>query len=343
MDLLKDLIARIQEDDVPGVSAELAFRLLFALFPFLIFLAALSSYVAGWLGIQNPTQDIITEVGDTLPADAASILETQLQGIFDNRNPGLLSVTAILAIWSASSGTKTVMKALNRAYDVEEERPFLRKQAVGLLLTVVGGLAFLVGALVLVLGQVVGENVAGAVGLGDVWATVVSWLRLPVVLLLMILATAFVYWSAPAAKLPWRWFSWGAALFVVVWLVATVGFAFYVANFANYAGTYGSLGGIIILMTWLYLTSLVLILGAEFNVALERRRSERVPEGVKSDQEAARDRARADRPNVRTRPQPEEVQVERRMPPQRREGALGAVSTALGALVAGVVLARLWR
>ncbi|MCK9485613.1 MAG: YihY/virulence factor BrkB family protein [Dehalococcoidia bacterium] len=333
MEFLKDLIARVQDDDVPGVAAELAFRFMFALFPFLIFLAALSSYVAGWLGIENPTQEILAEVGAALPEDAASILESQLLTIFDTQRPGLLTVTAVLALWSASSGTKTVMKALNRAYDVEEERPFLRKQAVGLLLTLVGGVAFLVGAVVLVVGQAAGHDIASAVGLGETFSQVATWLRIPVVLLLILVATAFVYWSAPAADLTWRWFSWGAAIFVVSWLVATIGFAFYVANFANYQGTYGSLGGIIILMTWLYITALVLILGAEVNVALERRvLGAAVPEGVQ-------DSARASR-----RSSPEEVQVERRMPrPAARQGVSGALSSALGALVAGVVLVRLWR
>src|SRR5690606_17282190 len=112
----------------------------------------------------------------------------QLQAIFDTQRPGLLSVTAVLALWSASSGTKTVMKALNRAYDVEESRPFIRKQAVGPLLTLVGGLAFLAAAVVLVVGQVVGQDVASAVGLGDAWSVAATWLRIPVVLLLMVLA-----------------------------------------------------------------------------------------------------------------------------------------------------------
>ncbi len=335
---------------MPGVSAELAFRFLFALFPFLIFLAALSSYAAQWLGIQNPTQDILNEVGETLPNDAAGILESQLRGIFQNQNPGLLSVTAILALWSASSGTKTVMKALNRAYDVEEARPFLKKQAMGLLLTLVGGLAFLAAAIVLVVGQVVGQDIAANLGVGDQWATVVSWARLPVVLLLMVAATAFVYWSAPAASLPWRWFSWGAALFVVTWLIATLGFGFYVANFGAYENTYGSLGGVIILMTWLYITSFVLLLGAEFNVALERHAIGReAPEGMRQTDEGraqGREAGTGGQSSQRTRRQPgvpEEVQVERRQPREVGRPAVGGLSRALGALVAGVVLVRLWR
>lgn len=303
MDVARALIRRIQEDDVPGVAAELAFRFMFALFPFLIFLAALSSYVAGWLGIEDPTREILAEVGSALPEDAASILESQLQTIFGSQQPGLLTVTAVLALWSASSGTKTVMKALNRAYDVQEERPFLRKQVVGLLLTLVGGLAFLAGAIVLVVGQAVGQDVADAVGLGETWVVVATWIRIPVVLLLIMAATAFVYWSAPATDLTWRWFSWGAALFVVVWLVATIGFAFYVANFANYQGTYGSIGGIIILMTWLYITALVLIMGAEFNAVLERRLEDSLlPEGTRSEPSTS--------PVARLQPYPEEPKQE---------------------------------
>ena len=274
MDIAKAIYAKIQHDDALGAAAELAFRFMFALFPLLIFLAALSSYVAAWLGIDNPTQDIIREAGDRLPDDAASLLETQLSGIFDNRNPGLLTVTALTALWAASSGTKAVMKNINVVYEVEETRPFVKKQAVGVGLTIVGGLVFLGGTIILMVGPVVGDEIAQTVGLGDTWGTFVNLARIPIVLLLLAVAVALVYWSAPNAEIPLRWFSPGAAVFVILWLAATLAFGFYVANFANYNATYGSLGGVIILMTWLYLTSFLLLLGAELNVLAARRATE---------------------------------------------------------------------
>src|SRR5690606_32152472 len=103
--------------------------------------------------IENPTQQILNEASAHLPSDVASLLETQLNGIFGSQNPGLITITAVTALWAASSGTKTVMKALNRVHEVEEGRSFIRKQAVGVGLTILGGLAFLAGAIVLVVGQ----------------------------------------------------------------------------------------------------------------------------------------------------------------------------------------------
>lgn len=269
----KTLVAKIQKDDAMGLAAELAFRLMFALFPLLIFLAALSSYAARWLGIDNPTEEILNEASAHLPADVASLLETQLNGIFGAQNPGLLTVTAVTAVWAASSGTKTVMKALNKVHEVQESRPFLRKQALGVGLTVLGGLAFLAGALVLVVGQAAGEQIADAVGLGEAWSVAVTLLRIPVVIVLIAMAVALVYWSAPNTDLPLQWVSPGAALFVVMWLLGTIAFGFYVANFGSYNATYGSLGAVIVLMTWLYYSSLLLIVGAEVN-ELRRRSAE---------------------------------------------------------------------
>jgi len=271
-DLGKEVFAKVQEDDAMGAASELAFRFMFALFPLVIFLAALSSYVARWLGIDNPTQGILDEAGSQLPADVTSLLREQLTGIFETQNPGLLTVTALTAIWSASSGTKTVMKILNRVYEVEEHRSFIRKQLVGVGLTLVGGAAFLAGAIVLVVGQAAGGAIAGAIGLEGVWSWAVMVGRFPLVLVLIGVAVSLVYWSAPNTNLPVRWVSWGAGLFVLMWVVATVGFGIYVSNFGSYNATYGSLGAVVILMTWLYFSSLLLILGAEVNVVIQRAR-----------------------------------------------------------------------
>ncbi|MGE3962284.1 MAG: YihY/virulence factor BrkB family protein [Dehalococcoidia bacterium] len=286
MDTAKDwgkaFYRKFNRDDAMGSAAEMAFRFMFALFPLLVFLAALSAYLARWLGIENPTEEILQQAGDRLPSDVQGVLEPQLREIFGNRNPGLITVTALTAIWAASSGTKTVMKTLNQVYEVDETRPFLRKQAVGVGLTIVGGLTFLAGAIVLVVGQALGEQIAEAVGLESAWAMAVTYGRIPVVLVLIAVAVGLVYWSAPNAGLPFRLVSWGAALFVVAWLGATIAFGYYVANFASYNATYGSLGAVIILMTWLYLSSLLLIVGAEVNYLMERGDTRGAEESVEA-------------------------------------------------------------
>ena len=270
----KQVVRKVQDDDAMGGAAELAFRFMFALFPLLIFLAALSSYVARWLGIDNPTQEILNEAGSQLPSDVSSLLEAQLTEIFESQNAGLLTVTAVTAVWAASSGTKTVMKVLNRVNEVEEQRSFLRKQLVGVGLTVVGGLTFLAGVVVLVVGQAAGDGIASALGLEGAWSLVVMLGRIPLVLVLIGVAVSLVYWSAPATKQPFQWVSRGAVIFVVAWILATVGFGFYVANFGSYNATYGSLGAVVILMTWMYFSSLLLIVGAEVNIVIAKVRAE---------------------------------------------------------------------
>jgi len=153
---LKQAVKEVGADDVAGLSAELAYRFFLAIFPFFIFLAALGGIVAGALNIQNPAERLVKLIGDQLPSDAASVLETQLRGVIETQNPGLLSFGIIAAIWAASSGFKAVMKAMNRAYDVEETRSFVMKNLVGVGLTVLTG-GFAVGAFALVVaGQFLG-------------------------------------------------------------------------------------------------------------------------------------------------------------------------------------------
>ena len=154
---LKQLVHEVQSDDVAGLSAELAYRFFLALFPFFLFLAALGGLVAGFLDIANPAQRLVDLISDQLPADAARLLEDQLTAVIGTQRPGLVSVGILGAIWAASSGFKAVMKAMNRAYDVEETRPFITKNLVGVGLTLLAG-TFVVGAFVLV---VAGEFLGG--------------------------------------------------------------------------------------------------------------------------------------------------------------------------------------
>lgn len=269
--MLRALIQEVRADDVFGISAELAYRFLFALFPFFLFLAALSSFVARWMGNEDPTSQIIQGIGTAVPGEAPGMLETELRAIFENRNGGLLSVGAIVALWAASTATKSVMKAMNRAYNVEESRSFLQRQVLALGLSVLAGAAFLVAAVLLLAGPLVVEGLSSAAGLGDEGALLVNVARIPFVLLLLFLAVVFIYRVKPAVRIPFRWLSPGALAFVVVWVVATIGFSLYLANFANYGATYGSLGGVIILLTWFYITAFVMVLGGELNAVIHRR------------------------------------------------------------------------
>ncbi len=271
VDTGKKLFKEIGDDDISGLAAELAYRMLLALFPFFIFLMALGGFIASAANIENPTERIMNNLRDTLPSDAASVLETQLDSVLSNQNGGLLTLSMLGAIWGASAAMNTIIKALNRAYDVTETRPFWKKTPVSLGLTLLAAVFFVGSFTVLIVGQIFAKDIGEELGLGDLTISVLNILRIPFVLLLLTIAMAFLYWAAPNAKLPFRWVSPGAVMFIVSWIAATVGFSFYVSNFASYNSTYGTLGGVVVLMVWLYLTSFIILAGAELNAILQAK------------------------------------------------------------------------
>lgn len=269
--LAKDTYREVQRDDVSGLAAELAYRFFVAVFPFFIFVAALGGVVATIAGIDNPTQQIMDQIGDTLPPDAASILRDQLAGVIENQNTALLSIGFVSALWAASSGVRSLMKAVNRAYDCNEARPFARRYGLSVGLTLLAGTFILVAFSVLVIGQFAIEGLVDRAGFGNAGRWLVSLARWPIALALLMGAMAFVYWAAPNLALPFRWVSPGAVVFAIVWLLATFGLGIYVANFGSYNATYGTLGGVIVLLLWFYITSYLMLVGAELNALLYRR------------------------------------------------------------------------
>jgi membrane protein len=281
----KEFVAQFREDDASGMGAELAYRWLFAVFPFGLFLAALGAFVAAWLGIQNPAQQIIDGLGDNLPAGLAASVQPELERVIGEQRPGLASIGALAALWAATSGTMTVIKSMNRAYGVEETRPALKKYAIGIGLTVAGAAGLLVSFVTIVGGALLTEQVASQFGLGATAWTVINVARWPLVFALLVAAVAVLLRIGPNMRPAWRWSLVGGAVFALGWLVATFGFALYVSNFANYGATYGALSGVIVLMLWFYLTALILV-GAGEVVALLTKRME--PERLEERREAAR-------------------------------------------------------
>ena len=282
------LVRDVRDDDVLGMSAELAYRWFLAVFPLAIMVAAISGFAAQALSIEDPADQLIEAAGQALPPEAAATIRPQLERILDNREGALLSLGLVLTVYAASSGMRAVIKGLNRAYDVPETRPMWRQFIVALALTVLLGVSVVVSFTVLMTGQVAARDLASAVGLEEAAVWLFEIAPFPLALAALGLAAAFLYWAAPARRLSWRWVLPGVALFVPGWIVATVGFSIYVANFGSYGDTYGAIGGVIVLLVWFYLTALMLLLGGELNAVLERElgpRPERVAdaEGEKPD------------------------------------------------------------
>jgi membrane protein len=263
--LARRVARSVSKHDVPGLSAELAYRALLAVFPFLIFAGALSGYIALLFHVDNPAARIITHTGDALPADAASVLERQLQGVLEAQEPGLLWFGLIGAIIIGSAAMNTLIKAFNRIYNVEETRPFWLKTAVSLGLTLLGGAALVAAFTLLIIGQVFGQEIADQAGLQGLYAVLVSLARWPVIFVLVLAATTILYRYAPARRVKLSWASAGALVFSGSWAVATFLFGLYIARVDSYQVSYGALAGVVILMLWFYVTAFILLLGGEIN------------------------------------------------------------------------------
>ena len=290
VDFAKRLVKQISDDEVPDLAAGLAYRFLFALFPFAIFLAALSAFIAPMLGMGDPTDDILGAVSDNLPPDVASQIRPQLETVLGQARPGLLSIGAVTALWAATGGIAAVIKAMNKAYDVEETRGFIPRTATALGLTILGSAGILAAFVTIVGGSVLTEEAVAALGIGEGAWTVVSFLRFPVVLAMVALAVAVLFKLGPNVRVSFRWTLLGGAVFAVIWLLGTVLFGLYVANFANYSNTYGALGGVVILMLWFYLTGLMMLVAAEVTSLVAK---DREPEKIEARRQAVRARSAA--------------------------------------------------
>lgn len=262
------LYQKAKDDDVSGGAAELAFRFFLALFPFFIFLTALGGFLANSVGIENPTDEIMDQLGRSLPPDAASVLRKQLDDVVQGRDAGLLSVGIVGAVLAASGGVGTMMKMMNRALGVRETRPYLLRVALAVALTAVGGALLVTSFTLFIVGQVYGVRIGEELGLGRETATLFALARWPVVTALSLLATAVLYWAAPSQRLPLRWLTPGAALFTAGWLLATYLFGVYVSRLGSFNETYGALGSVVVLLLWFYITAFLFLLGPEVNALL---------------------------------------------------------------------------
>ena len=263
-ELLKRTARETSADNCLGLAAQLAYYLLLALVPALVFLIALTSFFPSQV-----VQQMVAAISAFAPADIADIIAGQMQRIAEGEHGGLLTFGIAMALWSSSSAMVAVTDALNRAYDIEEGRPWwkVRLVAVGLTLAI-AAFSLLAFALVLA-GPLLGRGLADAVGLGAAFEFVWMLLRWPLAIAFVALAIGFINYFAPDADQDWEWVTPGALIATVLWLVASIGFKIYVSSFANYNETYGSLGGVIVLMLWFYISSLAILVGAEMNAEIE--------------------------------------------------------------------------
>jgi membrane protein len=266
----RQLIQRVRDDDVLGLAAEIAYRFLFAVFPFGLFVAALGAFIAGWLHVGNPADELVAGLSDNLPPTVADALRPELERLLSSARGDLLWVGAIGALWAATGGTNAVVKGIHRAYDVPEARPFLLRYTVAVGLTLLAAAGVIVSFVTIVGGAVLTTEAAERVGLGAEAFTLIQLARWPVVFLALTAAVSILYRYAPRIVVPWRWILAGAAVFTLGWLAATAALGYYVEHIAAYGATYGSLGGVIVLMLWFYVTAALLLVGAQLTATLTR-------------------------------------------------------------------------
>jgi membrane protein len=279
---LKKLYRRWSDNAITDRAAQLAYYFLFALFPFLFFLVTLTAY----LPLQAAVQELLARVSEVMPDEAMAIVQDQLQKLLTVQRPRLLTVSLLLAVWSASRGVDAIRTALNLAYDVKESRPFWKTQGMAIGITVIGAVVVLVSITLIALGGKAGEWFASQLGIQQVYAMGWSFLRWPITMFLIMFVAATLYYFLPDVAQEWRFITPGSVVGTLLWLLATWGFTQYAEHFGKYDVMYGSIGGMIVLLTWLYLTGLIFILGGEINAILEHAAHEGKAPGARAAGEA---------------------------------------------------------
>jgi membrane protein len=269
--VLKRTLREFKADNLTDLAAALTYYGVLSIFPMIIVLVS----VLGLIG-HSATQPLIDNLSKVAPGPAKQIFTSAIHNVQSGKGTaGILFVAGLLgALWSASGYIAAFMRASNIVWDVEEGRPIYKTIPIRVGVTLVTVILLTVTALAVVLTGSVATQVANVLGLGSSAVTVFDIAKWPIMLIIVSLILAVLYWAGPNVRQPGiRWISPGSILAVVVWIIASAAFAFYVASFSSYNKTYGALGGIVVFLVWLWITNVVILLGAELNAELERGRA----------------------------------------------------------------------
>ncbi|MFC6118215.1 YihY/virulence factor BrkB family protein [Macrococcoides bohemicum] len=262
---LNKLLFRIGKDDAAGLSAQLAYYFLLSLFPMLIFLLTL-------IPLFNVSPDTITNmIAKNAPGETSKMITEVVTDVMKNANGGLLSFGLIAALWSASNGMTALMNAFNVSYEVEDARNPIVAKLLSVLFTVVMVVVFGVALALPVFGEQIGNYLFGQFGLESQFKWVFSLIKVVLPLIITFIVFVTLYAIAPNIKLKFKSVIPGALFATIVWIGASFLFGYYVSNFGNYSKTYGSIGGVIVLMLWLYLTGFIIIIGAQINAIIHEK------------------------------------------------------------------------
>ena len=269
---LKRVVSEFKDDNLTDWAAALTYYAVLSIFPAFIAMISILGLVVDPATITRVVTDVVASLG---PESAVNTFKGPIEQISGNQSTALFGLIfgVAVALWTASNYVGAFMRASNAIYEREEGRPFYKLRPIQLLVTLALVLMAALVVLSLIVTGPVAQAIGDAVGLGDAAVTAWNIAKWPVLLVVVMLMLAILYWSSPNAKVAgFRWVSPGSVVAVLLWIVASVAFAFYVANFGSYNKTYGALAGVIVFLVWMWITNIAVLLGAELNAETERAR-----------------------------------------------------------------------
>ncbi|MDQ1590846.1 MAG: rane protein [Pyrinomonadaceae bacterium] len=267
-ELAKRVWSEINEDDIFGRSAQLSYYFLLALFPLLLFITAVLGQFAD--AGSELRENMLSLLGSVVPQEAGDLIQETIKNVEEGSGGGKISFGILATLWAASNGMTAICQTLNIAYEVEETRPWWKVRLVSLGLTVALAVLILSALTLTLFGGHIADYIAASFSFGQVFTWGWKILQWPVVLLFVLVAFGLIYYLAPDVKeRSWHWVSPGASVAVLLWLVVSFAFRAYLSYFNSYNATYGSLGAVIILMLWFYLTGAAILIGGEVNSEIE--------------------------------------------------------------------------
>lgn len=262
----KQLITKLKTDPIPDWSATLAYYFMLSIFPLIIFLLAIIPFF-------NLDSNVIEGfIGDYLPEEIGSLFSETIIETVNEPSGGLLSFGILATIWSASNGLNALIRAINRSYDLEETRNFVKMRLLSILLTIGMIVTIVITLIMPVFGNVIINFLETYLAMPNSTASLLNFLRYPIGIIFMILLVTLIYWIAPNVRLKVKDVLIGAIVATIGWQLVSFFFSLYISNFANYSATYGSLGGVIILMLWFFITGIMLVLGGQINAVIYQRK-----------------------------------------------------------------------
>jgi membrane protein len=264
-DLLKRSVKEALADNVFDLAAQQAYYFFFALFPALLFVIA----VASFFPLQGLIDNVVVMLGRLAPADVVKILTDTIAGLSKQNSGGILTFAFFVTIWSSSGAMVSIITTLNAAYDVTESRPWWKSRVTAIALTVGIAVFILVAMFLIVAGPTLAETLAARMQLGPAFKWTWWVLQWPVVFVFLVSGIGLIYYFAPDVEQDWVWITPGSILATVLWLVVSLGLKLYYQLMPNANAAYGTIGAVMVLMLWFYVSGLALLLGAELNAEIE--------------------------------------------------------------------------